>query len=99
MRFFYLIFILLLISCSENGDKYIGNYKSKYRYTIIKKSGNEGYFLTFGNYNEENTLYCIYKKGCFVSINKKGEFPLMCINGNSLISNEGITYKKVEKIK
>lgn len=95
----YIIFVLCLISCSENGDKYVGNYASKYKYAIVKKAGDEGYFLTFGKkHGDEYSYYCIYKKGCFIRVNKNGEFPVMCVNGNGLISNEGINFRKVRNI-
>ena len=80
-------------------SKYIVLWLCGCRYTIIKKAGDEGYFLTFGgNYEDEYSFYCIFKKGCFIRVNKNGEFPLMCTNGNQLISNEGLPFSKVKKI-
>lgn len=93
----YLFFLLSLISCSESGDKYIGNYTNNFTYAKILKAGDEGYFLIYGEKNEgEKSYYCIYKKGCFVKMKKDEEFPLMCINGDQLISNNGIIFKKLK---
>ncbi len=90
----------LLVSCSENGDQYIGNYKSGYRYTLIKKAGDDGYFLTFGESNEnEYSVYCVFKNGCFTRIYKGEEFPIMCRNGEKLINNNGLIFNKVKFLK
>lgn len=101
-KFTYLIITLFLISCSNNGDKYIGNYvnKSTTKYTIIKKAGDEGYFLTFGEkYENEYSLYCVYKAGCFINKVKDAEYPIMCANEKQLVSNQGLIFTKVDKIR
>ena len=101
MRYLTYIFVIIFFfSCSENGDKYIGNYKSGSKYTLIKKAGDEGYFLTFGErYENEYSIYCIFKNGCFIRKNKNEDVPIICQNGDQLISQEGLIFKKVKFVK
>lgn len=97
----YTLMITFMISCSKNnGDIYLGNYQNGIRYFLIKKAGDDGYFVTFGNREYgENTVYCKYENGCFYKESEKNKIPIVCYNDGNFVSNEGITYLKVRQIK
>jgi hypothetical protein len=97
-KLFCLIILIIITSCSKNGDELIGEYISGQKHTYINKAGDDGYFITFTNdynYDGQNPIYCTFKNGCFIHSYGKESFPVICINGNQLINKRGLLFHKV----
>jgi hypothetical protein len=101
-NFLYVFFIIFLISCKENGDDLVGNYlcTNNNNFAKIKKAGDDGYFLSFGDKYDDNLLtsYCVYRNGCFTHEYEDKKTPIMCTSGDYLVDYKNLTYKKVSKL-
>lgn len=100
MRLFILtvLTIILLISCSNKGDKYIGVYMAdRLSIITITKAGTKGYFISdyYNNRDYKDSGFYIFKDGCFYKNEVNEHNPVFCIEGASkLIRDDGHIYMK-----
>ncbi len=91
-RLLFLFIIFCFTSCSNNGDKFIGDWVNKYDYIKITKAGEYYFIVRFIN-NSTYKDYCIFEKGCF-KFNDNQKAILACTDNHSNITYNGISFKK-----
>jgi hypothetical protein len=96
-----LLFIVtgfLFLSCSGNGDQYVGRWENGNYYVLVKKAG-DGYFIfEKTQYNKNYRGYCEFEGGCFIDENDGVHYEIICDDSKGGIISviSGRSYKRMK---
>ena len=88
----FLITVFSFISCSNNGDKYLGTWDSGYNTIYIVKQGAERYAIKYESF--PFTTFCIYDNGCFIDTQVEGVRKVIACDENGALNFQNQLYQK-----